>query len=348
MIRALPFTAVYVIALSLLAGMAIGGWGTLLTPIVVFLGVPLLDLVVGMNTEDTSPEDEHDPWFDVVLFGWVGLQTFVLGVALWFLTTQAPTGLEWFGVTLSAAVMTGGGGINVAHELMHRKTNTHRAAAEWLMTLAGYTHFCVEHVLGHHRNVATPEDPASSRFGESVYTYLPRTIVGGLLSAWSLETARCERRGIAWTSWENRRLRYAVDLVALAAVVGLVFGPLGVAFLWAQGFAAVVLLEIINYVEHYGLEREKLPNGRYERVQPRHSWNTNHRVSNWLLYNLQRHADHHANASRPYYHLRALQEGPQLPFSYPTAILVSLVPPLWRAIMHPQLEAQVQAPLAAK
>lgn len=336
--KVLPFLMVGTTAITLLTGLAIGGWANFLTPLVVFIGLPLADLLVGLDTEETAAEGTHPPIFNLVLRSWVVVQTATLAVVLWFVSTHGLAPIEWIGVAVSTALMTSGGGINIAHELMHRTKKSDRALAELLMTQVGYTHFCVEHVLGHHRHVATPLDPASARRGEWLYAYLPRTLVGGLQSAWRLESARTARRKIPWWSLKNRRLRYAVDLVAIAAVVGLAFGPTALVFFWVQGAVAVLLLEMINYVEHYGLQRTQLPSGNYERVRPRHSWNANFLVTNGWLFNLQRHADHHANASRPYYHLRALQEGPQLPFSYPLAILVSLVPPLWMAVIHPRLD----------
>ncbi|MCO4743291.1 MAG: alkane 1-monooxygenase [Proteobacteria bacterium] len=336
--KLLPFTMIGLTSATLLGGLWIGGWGTFLTPLVVFFGIPVADLFVGIDTEETAPEGSHPLAFNALVRSWVVVETLTLAAVLWFVSTHGLTGVEWAGVLLSTALMTGGGGINVAHELMHRTDKRDRAMAEWLMTMTSYTHFCVEHVLGHHRNVATFEDPATSRRGETVYAFIPRVIAGTIRSAWALEGERTKRRGIPWWSLRNRRLRYALDLVAVAVAIGLVFGPLALAFFWAQGVLAFTLLEVINYVEHYGLLRAKLANGKYERVRPEHSWNANFQVSNGWLFNLQRHADHHANASRPYYHLRALQEGPQLPFGYPIAILLALVPPAWMAVMHPLID----------
>jgi alkane 1-monooxygenase len=222
---------------------------------------------------------------------------------------------------------------------MHRKTKLHRAGAEILMTSVSYTHFCVEHVLGHHRKVATAEDPATSRFGESFYRFYPRTLIGSLVSAWRLEGERCRKRGISAWSLRNRRTRYALVLAAVYAGVGLAFGPLGLGLFIAQGVVAFSLLEAINYIEHYGLTRRRLASGRFERVRPEHSWNSAHRVSNWYLFNLARHSDHHYLASREYDRLRHHGSAPQLPSGYAAMVLAALVPPLWFRIMNPRVEA---------
>ncbi len=326
MIRALPFALVCLPAATLLVGMALGGYATTLTPLVVF--------VLG---RDTTTFTAGDPWFDRLLRLWVPAHVGLLGVVLHHVTSRDLAWYELAGILGSTALVTGGGGITIAHELMHRKAPLDRALAEGLMLLASYPHFCIEHVLGHHRNVATPDDPATSRLGESLYAYLPRTLWGGLRSAVHLEAERTRKRGIPWYDPRHRLTRYAVELLALHAVVLLAFGPAGAAFFLAQGVLAALLLETINYVEHYGLTRERAGD-RWETVQPRHSWNANHRVSNWWLFNLQRHADHHAHASRPYWQLRALDDGPQLPASYPAMILLALVPPLWFAVMDPRAQ----------
>lgn len=330
MIAAAPFLLVYATAATLLVGLAIGGWATFLTPLVVFVGLPLADHLAGLDTGETSEEGAVNPWFDAILRAWPPFQIGILALVVRHVTTAAVSPVEWAGLLLSTALVTSGAGITIAHELMHRKSAFDRGLAEILMGLASYPHFCIEHVHGHHRNVATRADPATSRLGESVYAFLPRTVAGSLASAVHIERGRIARREIPWYSGRNRLLRYPTTMAATYAAVGFTFGWAGLAFYILQGVLAFGLLEVINYVEHYGLSRDPA-----ERVAPRHSWNANHRISNWWLFNLQRHADHHAHAARPYWKLRALEQGPQLPFSYPTLILMALVPPLWRAVMDP-------------
>lgn len=308
----------------------------------VFGIVPWLDAWLGRDTRNPGADTAHARRFDVPLLLWAVVQ---LAVSLWWIAQAAGTAafdVPTILAMISVGLMNGGIGITVAHELMHRPTRPERVLAEVLMSSVSYTHFCIEHVHGHHRHVATPRDPASSRLGESVYRFLPRTLVGGLVSAWSIEAERLRRSGVPVFGPRNRMLRYAAVQLAIYGALGLALGPIAVA-LWAgQSVFAVLLLEVINYVEHYGLSRREVAPGRYERVAPRHSWNASHRVTNWLLFNLQRHSDHHFLASRPYDLLRHYDDVPQLPAGYATMVMLALVPPLWRRVMDPRV-ASVRA-----
>jgi alkane 1-monooxygenase len=334
------FFLVFVIPVLVVVGVLAGGWASGAVVAFVFGAVPAFDAWLGHERRNAERDAAHARRFDVPLVLWTVTQIAVLA---WWITREADAGLALALSTLSVGLMTGGIGITVAHELMHRSSRLERALAEVLMACVSYTHFCIEHVHGHHRNVATPRDPASSRFGESVYRYLPRTIFGGLASAWSIEAERMTRSGHAVWHWKNRMLRYAAVQVVLYTTLLATLGG-GAAALWAaQSLIAIVLLEVINFIEHYGLERRELSPGKFERVQPRHSWNASHRVTNWLLFNLQRHSDHHFLASRPYDLLRHYDDVPQLPAGYATMVLVALVPPLWRRMMDPRVLALREA-----
>jgi len=339
---AIPYFLVYLTPAIALLGWWFGGIGLFATPIYMFVAIPVADLLSGHDTE--NPEDAakraENPLFNLALRAWVPIQIGLLGGAMWMVSTGAFSTLEFAALTLAAGLMNTAIGINIAHELMHRKSKVDRALAEITMAGVSYTHFCVEHVSGHHRNVGTPMDPATAHLGESVYAFLPRSLWGGLVSAWDIETTRTQRRKIPWYSLNNRRLRYSLTLAAIYVGIGAFFGPLALLFFALQSALAVSLLEVINYIEHYGLYRDQLPNGRYETVQPRHSWNSDFRLTNWFLFNLQRHADHHAHASRPYWELRHFPEGPQLPLSYPSMLLVALVPPLWSSVMDHRVVAE--------
>jgi alkane 1-monooxygenase len=332
--RALPHWFIYSIPLLTAVGLWRGGGWLAASIVFVFGVIPLVDALVGLRVDNEGTDGPLRQWrFDAPLLSWVPVQ---IAIQLWALSRVAGghlVGWEAWLAMISVGLLTGGLGITVAHELMHRRSSWERALAEVLMTTVTYPHFCVEHVHGHHRNVATPLDPASSRLGESVYAYLPRTIVGGLRSAWRIETERAHRRAVAWTSLRRRMTRYALGLTAAYTLVAALFGWVGVAFFVGQSLVAIVLLEVINYVEHYGLHRRELEPGRYERVQPWHSWNASHRVTNWLLMNLQRHSDHHFLANRPYHQLRHYDDVPQLPAGYATMVLLALVPPLWHRVM---------------
>ncbi len=339
--NALPFYVSFVFPVCFVLAALLGGPWLWLTPLFAFVIVPVFDLFLGNDERDPA---EAPPGrrmaFDLSLWLWVPVQISMIVLGLWRVG-QGVTAVEAVGLTLSLGLVGAGGAINVAHELMHRKPRFEQGLSEILMTSVSYPWFCIEHILGHHRSVATDHDPATARFGQSLYAFLPQTLAGSLASAWRLEGDRVRRRGIAWTL-ADRRLRHGLVLVGTYGLVAALAGPVGVAFFAAQSLVAVLLLETINYVEHYGLRREVGVDGKPERVQPHHSWNSTHQFSNWFLYNLQRHADHHAHASRPFHQLRAFPDAPALPVGYPTMILLALVPPAWFAVMNPRVE-QVRA-----
>jgi alkane 1-monooxygenase len=347
MTRVLPFFLVFMLPALLVLGLELGGIWTIVPLLFTFGVIPALDAALEQNRANPPEALGHQRWFDLPILLWVPVQLGTTAYALWRCVDGDLSGLEITGVVASLGVINGAGGINIAHELMHRKTRLHRAASEALMTSVSYTHFCVEHVLGHHRQVATPDDPATSRLGESFYRFYPRTVLGSLVSAWRLERERCVTRGIPTWSLRNRRLRYPLVLVAVYASVvlagGLIGGPvtglLALGLFLAQGVIAFTLLEGINYIEHYGLQRRRLASGKYERVRPEHSWNSAHRVSNYYLFNLARHSDHHYLASREYDRLRHHERAPQLPTGYAGMVMLALVPPLWFRVMNPRVEA---------
>lgn len=331
--KLLAFYVGYLLPASVVGAWFLGPWAWWVPPVVTFGLVPLLDLLLGHDAGSPDEVVGHQPLSDLPLLLWVPTQ-----LALVAGLVASAAALPWHqaaGWAFAVGIISGGGGITIAHELVHRKQRLHRAAAEVLMTSVSYPWFCVEHVLGHHRNVATPVDPATSRLGEGVYAFWWRSVSGSLLSAWHLETKRVTDRGLRGLA--DRRLRYALGLLGGTALAAALGGLPGVGVYLLQGVVAFSLLEVINYVEHYGLQREQKPNGRYERVQPHHSWNSTHRFTNWLLFHLPRHADHHAYAARPYDQLRPWADAPALPFGYPTMVLIALVPPLWRAVMDPRV-----------
>lgn len=335
------FWLAYLLPLAVGAGLTLGGLWVLAAVAVAFVAVPVADWLLGARPGGALPEPR---WlYEAPLLLWAPVQIATLVWALQWLASGMLSGIESVGAVVSLGVLTGGGGITVAHELMHRRDPLRRGLAELLMSSVLYAHFCVEHVLGHHRNVATPRDPASSRLGESVYAFLPRTLVGGLASAWRLEGQRCERKRIPSYSLRNRRLRYVLTQTLLLGGAWALGGAAGLAVLLGQAAVAIVLLEVINYVEHYGLQRRQLDSGRYERVRPHHSWNADHLASGSLLFQLTHHSDHHATASLPFYELSSHADAPQLPAGYGTMTMVALLPPLWRRMMDGRVPAGLQA-----
>jgi alkane 1-monooxygenase len=339
----LPYFLAYLYPLIAMAGMLAGDIWTFSGVFFLFILTPIMDEISGSKEGNpTSEEEEQNKrnwFFDILLWIWVPLQ---LGFMTWGfgkIAFDQLTTLEFIGVSLSTGIITGGIGINIAHELMHRQGSFDRALAEILMSLVSYNHFCIEHVYGHHKNVATPNDPATSRFGESLYTFLPRTMFGTLKSAWILERDRCGRANIGRWSLKNRRFRYSLITLALYSSIPALMGPWALLYFVIQSAVAFTLLEVINYVEHYGLQRKEISKGRYERVLPKHSWNSTHRLTSYYLFNLPRHADHHYLASRHYYNLRHMEDSPQLPAGYATMLTIAIFPPLWHKIMDPRVIA---------
>lgn len=338
--RGLRHAVVLLIPGSVLIGAWVGGAATFFTLVFVFVLTPMLDVVLGLDTNNDVPEpNARSLRYDLLLWLFVPVELALLGFGLHEASSGQRSSLELLGLALSTGVVTGALGITIAHELMHRPGRVEGALAEILMTAATYTHFCVEHVLGHHKNVATPADPASARRGQNVYQFVLGSVLGGLRSAWHLEGERVRRLGLRPFGLTDRRLRHPLLITSTYALVFFAFGPVGVLFMLVQSLAAIFLLESINYVEHYGLSRREVEPGRYERVQPHHSWNSSHRMSNWYLFNLPRHADHHFLASRPYFSLRHMEDSPQLPAGYGTMVLVAWAPPLWHRSMDPRVAA---------
>lgn len=345
MTQALPHLIGFVLPPIIVAAVWLGGAWTFLPLAVVYGVLPLADR--SSNPRNPAPGSERDlsenPWFRAITWVWVPIQAALLIWALATASADRLTALELAGLTLSLGVTTGGIGITFAHELIHRPGRVERALGEALLGTVCYMHFAIEHVYGHHRHVGTPRDPATARLGEASYQFLPRSVFGGLHSAWRIERARLQKAGRSVWSVRNRMLGYAAIQLLLTGIIAASAGPIGLAVFLGQAVVAVSLLELINYIEHYGLERREIAPGRYERVQAWHSWNSSHRVSNWVLINLARHADHHLTASKRYQVLHTLDEAPQLPAGYSAMLVLALLPPLWRTVMDPRVQAWRQA-----
>jgi len=314
-------------------------WALWVPLVFLYLVIPLLDYLFPNDRsnppEQVVPQLEADLYYRILIHLTVPLYFFILIIGAWFVASHD---LSWSGLLalgLTVGVI-GGFGINTGHELGHKKNRFDRLAAKLALAVPFYGHFSIEHNAGHHAQVATPEDSASARFGESIYRFALREIPGGLRRAWSLESARLARQGDASWHWKNEILQSYVISVALYTGLMVAFGTVIVPFLLIQLVYAWWQLTSANYIEHYGLLRRKLPNGRYERCQPRHSWNANHMASNLVTFHLERHSDHHAFAARRYQSLRHFDEVPQLPSGYFGMFLLAYVPPLWRWVMDPR------------
>jgi alkane 1-monooxygenase len=309
-------------------------------PFLVFAIFPVLDLLIGMDS--TNPPDsvikwlEADRYYRWCTYLFIPIQYAGLVFACWQWSSGKLSTVEDIGLALTVA-MVSGIAINTAHELGHKRDSLERWLSRVALAQSGYGHFFIEHNRGHHVRVATPEDPASARLGESFYAFWPRTVAGSLRSAWGLERTRLQRMDRTPWSLRNDILGAWAMTVVLFAALALVFGPVVLPYLVLQAVIGFSLLEVVNYLEHYGLLRQHREDGRYERTRPEHSWNSNSVASNVLLYHLQRHSDHHANPIRRYQALRHVDEAPQLPTGYAGMIVLAAIPPLWRAVMDRRL-----------
>lgn len=311
-------------------------------PIIAFVLIPLIDVVGGEDGENPPDELfeelENDRFYRWTTYAYVPLQyaSFLLACYIWAnwdLSIVSNIGLA-FTVGVTAGI-----GINTAHEMGHKKESLERWLSKVVLAQSAYGHFYVEHNKGHHVRVATPEDPASSRMGESFYRFWPRTVWGSLTSGWRVEKARFAKLGATHWSIKNEVLNAWLMTVVLYGGVLAVFGLSIAPYLLLQAVFGFSLLEVVNYLEHYGLRRQKLASGRYERTAPRHSWNSDRITTNVFLYHLQRHSDHHANPTRRYQILRSFEESPQLPMGYGTMIVIAVIPPLWRRVMDHRVVA---------
>ncbi len=319
-----------------------GGHNLLLAyPLLYFVLVPTgLDGLFGRNRAN-PPEAQiaalkSDRFYDRIAYAIIPLHYFLFLAGVWFVAMVAP---PWWGAGLLALGLglLNGNAINIGHELGHRADRQNRTIAKLALGLSGYGHFTIEHNRGHHVHVATPEDCASARFGEALYGFAGRELPGALIGGWRHEIARLKRKGLPVWSWQNNILQVYTLTIALSLLIVAMAGWKVLPFILVHHFVSWFALTMVNYIEHYGLLRQKDENGRYEPCAPRHSWNANQRISNYLLLNLQRHSDHHAHPARPYPALRDYDEVPNLPMGYPGAIALAAMPPLWFRVMNPKV-----------
>ena len=323
-----------------LTGLGVFWW---IGPMFVYLLIPLLDVLVGADRSN-PPEEvvawlEQDRYYRWVTYAFLPMQLAAIVVGFWLMTRHGGLPVvDRVGIAATLGMLNGVA-INTAHELGHKKEHLERWFAKVALAPTGYGHFFIEHNRGHHVRVATPQDPASSRLGESFWAFLPRTVAGSLVNGWHLETQRLRRMGKQPFSLRNDVLNAWAMTVVLWAALIVAFGPGIWPYLLIQAVLGFSLLEAVNYIEHYGLRRQQLDTGRWERVTPRHSWNNNNTMTNLFLYHLQRHSDHHANPTRRYQALRHFDESPQLPSGYATMIVLAYFPPLWRQVMDKRVLA---------
>jgi alkane 1-monooxygenase len=332
----------YIIPLSGYVAVYAHGYWSLSTVLFAFGIMPTFEAIYQGNALNFSENEEEERntsrFFDWMLYLNVPLLYGLVFLYFSTLSTAPLSSLEIIGMTLSVGVVMSALGINVAHELGHRATHYEQTMAKTLLLPALYMHFFIEHNLGHHKNVATDADPASSRLNETMYAFWLRSTTESYKDAWRLETERLQKTGTAFWSIQNQMLCFQVIQLIYLSIIAWVWGIKIMLFAILIGIIGFLLLECVNYIEHYGLRRRVLPNGYYEKVLPRHSWNSDHDLGRIVLYELTRHSDHHFKSTRKYQVLRHFDESPQLPYGYPGSVLIAMIPPLWFRMMNKRVE----------
>ena len=338
-LRALRYTIAFTGPILAVIGLLSHGLWCWALPLYAFVLIPLVELFTRPLRDGLSEAGEraaaNDPLFDALLLLFVPVQWGVLVLFLFHARAAAWPSWDLAGHVATMGLMCGVYGINIAHELGHRATRWERDLARVLLLSSLYMHFIIEHNRGHHRRVGTPEDPASARFGESIYRFWPRTILFSFISAWNIEVARLRTKGLPAFGVHNEMIRSLLIELALITTIALLFGTQALLCFLVAALIGILLLETVNYIEHYGLGRAINERGVHGRVQHVHSWNSDHLIGRCMLFELTRHSDHHYMASRKYQVLRSVPEAPELPTGYPGMMLLSLVPPLWFRVVDP-------------
>ncbi len=340
--NALPFWLSLMLIPLALIGAVHGGWTIALLPVTTWILFTVFDAMAGLNKEnaDLQTTEAQLSWYKAITLIWTPLQFCLLYWMIWYVSGAehlTTVGKIW--MFFGMGVVTGTVGINYSHELMHQKDKGERFLADILLAMVLYSHFRSEHLLVHHRYVGTPRDPVTARYNEGFHRFFPRVLRRSLISAFRAEKAMLARKNKPWHDFGNPFFRYW-GLQGLMLLLALWIGGwtgLGL-FLW-QAFVAIWQLELVNYIEHYGLTRKHLGDGKYEHVLPQHSWNAAYKATNWLLINLQRHSDHHFKPDRrfPLLQNHPDMDAPQLPYGYPLMTMAAMVPPIWHRVMNPRV-----------
>lgn len=342
--NALPFWLSLMMVPLAIIGATQGGWTVFLLPLSSWVMFSVLDVFTGLNEENADPDTSDDQlfWYRIITLIWFPLQFAVLFGLIWYVANTTHLDLwEMLVLFFGVGVMSGTVGINYSHELMHQRNRLERWLGDLLLASVLYSHFRSEHLLVHHRYVGTPRDPVSARYNEGFHRFFPRVLHQSLRSSWKAEKAMLARKKLGPFDRGNPFWRYGILQVAMLSLAIILGGWTGLLLFVLQAFIAIWQLELVNYIEHYGLTRKHLGDGKYEHVLPRHSWNAAHKASNWLLINLQRHSDHHYKPDRRFPLLQNYSdaEAPQLPFGYPVMTAAAMFPPLWRRIMNPKVRS---------
>ena len=318
------------------------GWLTWSPMLYAWVIIPVVELLIKPDEKNMNAAEEElakkNKTYDYMLYLFVAFQ---LAALLFFLQSMQQDKLSWWeiaGRVGSMGLLCGTFGINIGHELGHRNNRFEQSLAKASLLTSLYMHFFIEHNKGHHKNVATPEDPSSARYNEPVYFFYFRTIVFSYLSAWKIAAADCQKKGLSPLNWRNEMLQMQLIQIVMVICLLLTFGKMATLFFLCAAAIGIGLLETVNYIEHYGLQRKATGLGKYERTLPHHSWNSNHILGRLMLFELSRHSDHHYLASRKYQILQHHSDAPQLPTGYPGSMILALMPPAWFYIMNRRIK----------
>jgi alkane 1-monooxygenase len=342
-VKTLKYLSPIIVYVLAFIALTFSGWLTLAAVGYAYLFLPLLELIIHPDENNLDEAEAEiakaDKFYDYLLYFFVALQ-FVALVYFLFVMKNSQE-LAWWEVTARIATMgllCGSFGINVGHELGHRINKFEQALAKAALLTSLYMHFKIEHNKGHHKRVATPQDPASARYNEPIYYFYVRSIVFSYLSAWHIANDEMKKKGMPVLHFKNEMVQVHIIQILFIAIIALVFGWMVTVYYLCAALTGIILLETVNYIEHYGLLRKQVAEGKYERALPHHSWNSNHILGRLMLFELSRHSDHHYLASKKYQLLQHHDGSPQLPTGYPGSMILSLIPPAWFYIMNRKIK----------
>lgn len=341
----LKYLAAFSIPITAFIGLYFKGSLVFLTPLYAFVVIPILELIFPVETSNLNKEDANSK-VKKKLFDWLLYLNLpvVYGLVIYGLFQSSATMIETHelvGMIISVGIVLGVNGINVGHELGHRQQTNERFIGKALLLPSLYMHFYIEHNFGHHLHAATPEDPATARYNQSVYSFWMTSISRQYVNAWKIQQKLLKNNTKSLFSVKNDMLWFVLIQITYVLLVFLLFGKVGLVFALASAVIGFLLLETVNYIEHYGLLRLKTKSGRYERVKEMHSWNSNHIIGRIVLYELTRHSDHHYKSSKKYQILDCHDESPQMPYGYPTSMVLAIIPPLWFSIMNKRVPKEM-------
>ena len=345
--RDFKYLAAFTIPLTACIGLWLKSYWVYLTPVYAFVLIPILELALPQDpsnySEDEITSKKINTLFDWLLYLNLPIVYTILVLVLFTVATTTLSTYEYIGLILTMGIVLGTNGINVGHELGHRQHSNERFIGKALLFPALYMHFYIEHNHGHHLHAATKEDPATARYNQNVYAFWVTSTLRQYHNAWSIQLNLLKNNHRTFLSFKNDMLWYLILQLTYLIIIYTLFGKLTLLFAISSAITGFLLLETVNYIEHYGLLRSKTKSGRYERVKAIHSWNSNHVVGRIVLYELTRHSDHHYKSSKKYQILECHEDSPQMPFGYPTSMVIALIPPLWFYIMNKHVPPQMIA-----